>query len=306
MGSGERHQQPTAQDLTTLSTETTLHGGEFPPRSSSRCASLVVIAGAPADIGTHVLVQREVVIGRVGAGLVLRDGRISRRHARVWEDDQSWWVEDLGSTNGTTLEGRPLVQRAPIGDGARVCLGATIVKFSLVDQTEADYLDQMAKLAGTDPLTGLHATHRFDHLLAEAVRAAEATRSSLAVLMMDLDGLKPINDRHGHRYGAHTIASVGEALGVAITGRGEACRFGGDEFCVFMPMADEERAQSFAESFRQQVQSLQIHLDGVSVQVTISIGLAVRHAPDDPSALMVAADEALYRAKAAGRNRVAR
>ena len=84
MGSGERHQQPAAQDLTTLSTETTLHGGEIPPRSSSRFASLVVIAGAPADIGTHVLVEREVVIGRVGAGLVLRDGRISRRHARVW------------------------------------------------------------------------------------------------------------------------------------------------------------------------------------------------------------------------------
>jgi diguanylate cyclase (GGDEF)-like protein len=123
---------------------------------------------------------------------------------------------------------------------------------------------------------------------------------------MDLDGLKPINDRHGHRYGAHTIASVGVALGEAVTGRGEACRFGGDEFCVFLPTADEERAHAFAETFRQRVQSLQIELDGVEVQVTISIGLAVRQAPDDPSALMVAADEALYRAKAAGRNRVAR
>lgn len=318
MGPGDRQRQPSPQDLTTLSTETTLHGGDVPFRSRACLASLVVIAGAPADIGNHVLVGTEVVIGRVEAGLVLRDGRISRRHARVWQDEESWWVEDLGSTNGTTLieadiygvgtepGAHTLIQRSPIRDGAKICLGSTVIKFSLIDQTEASYLEQMAKLASTDPLTGLHATHRFDHLLAEAVRTAFATHSSVAVLMMDLDGLKPINDRHGHRYGAHTIALVGSALGDAVKGMGEACRFGGDEFCVFLPVVDEERVHTFAESFRTHIEELEISLDGVIVHVTISIGVAVRIAPDDPSALVVAADEALYRAKAAGRNRVSR
>ena len=81
--------------------------------------------------------------------------------------------------NGTTLDGRPLIQRMRLVDGAQFCLGSTVVKFALIDDTEAAYLEQMSKLVGTDPLTGLHATHRFDHLLAEAVRTAQVTGSSL-------------------------------------------------------------------------------------------------------------------------------
>lgn len=306
MGTSE-HRRPSPQDLATLSTETTLHGAEpLQPREGGQLASLVVIAGTPIDIGTHVRIDSEIVIGRVGAGLTLRDGRISRRHARIWQDDEGWWAEDLGSTNGTALEGAPLVQRTPIRDGAKLALGSTIVKFALIDRTEEAWLQQMTKLAGTDPLTGLHATHRFDHLLADAVQTARATKSRLAVLMMDLDGLKPINDRHGHRFGAHTIATVGTLLGEAVAGKGEATRFGGDEFCVFLPSVDEDQALSLAESFRARIEALGIELDGVTLRVTISIGLTVREAPDDPSALVVAADEALYRAKAQGKNRVSR
>ena len=275
---------------------------ELSPRSGERVGSLVVIAGAAADIGTHVLVRSEVVIGRAGADLTLRDARISRRHVRIWREGEQFWVEDLGSTNGVTVNGRPLRSQTSIGDTDKVCLGATVVKFALVDEIEAAFLIQMAKLAGTDPLTGLHATHKFDSLLEEAVRTARLTQTGLAVLMMDLDGLKQVNDRHGHRFGAHTISQIGAALGRLLMGRGEGCRFGGDEFSAYLPGAGAGDALAFAERFRAHVESSPTTLDGILLPVTISIGVAVRLAPESPAELMAAADEALYRAKARGKN----
>lgn len=289
----------------TLAPESTLYDFELPPRSGERVGSLVVIAGAAADIGTHVLVRREVVIGRAGAELTLRDARISRRHVRIWREEEQFWAEDLGSTNGCRLNGRPLRGRAPIGDTDKVYLGSTVVKFALVDETEAAFLVQMAKLAGTDPLTGLHATHKFDSLLEEAVRTAKLTQTGMAVLMMDLDGLKQVNDRHGHRFGAHTISWVGAELGRLLAGRGEGCRFGGDEFCAYLPGAGRTEALAFAEEVRNHVEQFPTSLDGISLSVTISIGVAERRQPESPAELTAAADEALYRAKARGKNCVA-
>lgn len=285
--------------------DTTLYGGvELPKRAADpRTGSLVVIAGAAADVGTHLVVGDEVVIGRVGANLVLRDGRISRRHARVWRDGARWLVEDLGSTNGTALNGRAIERPTPLGDGDKVYLGSTVVKFTLVDETEARYLEQMARLAGTDPLTGLHAKHRFDSMLEEALRTSRLGAAPLGLLVMDLDGLKRVNDTHGHRFGAHAIAVVGGEIGRALEGRGEACRFGGDEFCAYLPL-DHAAARAVADDLRARVQALSCELDGVDVRVTISIGLAMRDGETEVAPLMAAADAALYRAKAAGRNRV--
>lgn len=306
MSTGNDGRQPDEPQILaeTLAPDVTLHGFALPPRTGELVGSLVVIAGAAADIGTHVLVEDEVIIGRADAALTLRDARISRRHVRIWRDDDRFWVEDLGSTNGCTLNGRPIGPRAPIADADKLYLGSTVVKFALVDETEAAFLVQMAKLAGTDPLTGLHATHKWDGLLEEAVRTAKLTRTSLAVLMMDLDGLKQVNDRHGHRFGAHTIAWVGAELGRLLAGRGEGCRFGGDEFCAYLPGAALVDARAFAEEVRNHVEEFPTSLDGVELRVTISIGVAARARPESPAELTAVADEALYRAKAAGKNRV--
>jgi two-component system, cell cycle response regulator len=172
----------------------------------------------------------------------------------------------------------------------------------MIDETEAAYLEEISRLAGTDPLTGLHATHRFDNLLEEAVRVARLTDTPLAVLMMDLDGLKQVNDQHGHRFGAHTIGAVGRALREALVHVGEGCRFGGDEFCVYLPGADSQRARGFAERFRQWVETSRLELDGIPLRVTISIGIAARTPPASVVELTAGADAALYRAKAAGKN----
>ena len=228
-----------------------------------RRGSLLVIAGAPADLGAHCLIDGEALVGREFGDLKLRDGRVSRRHVRVAEVEGGYVVEDVGSTNGSTLNGQVLTSACALADGDKLYLGNTIIKFTLVDDTEATYLQRMERLAGSDPLTGLHAKHRFDSMLDEALRAARASDEPLWLMMMDLDGLKAINDAHGHRMGAHTIAVVGRRIGRLLLGRGEACRFGGDEFSAYLPQASAEEALACAESIRLVVCSEGVTLDAV-------------------------------------------
>jgi diguanylate cyclase (GGDEF)-like protein len=221
----------------------------------------------------------------------------------VWHDDGRYFVEDVGSTNGSRLNGRLLERPTHLGDGDKIYVGNSVLKFTLVDETEATYLARMERLAGTDPLTGLHAKHRFDSMLEETLRTARLAVEPLCLLMMDMDGLKAINDAHGHQMGAHTIATVGQSLGQVLRGRGEACRFGGDEFCAYLPRMSTARARLVAEEIRLVVAEARYTLGDTSVSATISIGLAPASAELSTLAtLLAAADQALYRAKAAGRN----
>jgi len=124
--------------------------------------------------------------------------------------------------------------------------------------------------------------------------------------MMDMDGLKKINDTHGHLLGAHSIATVGKRLGgIVQTAGGTVSRFGGDEFSAFVPGADAETCMALGERMRACVENEPIVRGAQTATPTISIGVAMFPADGAvPEALTRRADEALYRAKAAGRNRV--
>jgi diguanylate cyclase (GGDEF)-like protein len=270
-------------------------------------AALVVLQGSEGDIGTHVLLERPVVIGRdPSVELPLVDEGISRRHCSVTPVEGGYWLEDLRSTNGTVLNGEPLgASPRRLQPGDRIYLGSCVVKFTYSDALEVGYHAQMDTLIGTDDLTGLIAKRRFDAAYVRAVDAARSGGTKLAVMMLDLDGLKQINDTHGHPVGAHTIAEVGRIIGGAIGSRGAVCRFGGDEFAAFLPGLTKSQAKSVAESIRLDVARHHFEKDGVVLRPTISIGVAAL--PDDGESadkLLQRADEALYRAKRTGRDRV--
>jgi diguanylate cyclase (GGDEF)-like protein len=268
--------------------------------------SLLCIAGTNADLGMHVLVEEKVLIGRDPPhGLQLHDGGISRSHAMVERRGESYVIRDLGSTNGTLVNGVHLAGEQVLREGDKILLSQTVLKFTMVDQTEAVYLRQVDQLVGTDDLTGLISKHRFDAILKEAIRTALAAGLPLAAMMMDMDGLKAVNDRHGHHAGAETIRQVGGLIGRILAGKGEACRFGGDEFSAFVTAADLTEALRFAERIRSSVEELRVSWKGFELAVSISIGLATL-TPEiaDAAALLHQADLALYRAKAAGKNRI--
>lgn len=273
--------------------------------SSGLRGSLLVIEGAAADLGTHQVVGKSLVFGRDLDDFTLRDPEISRRHAEVVGDSGVHFLTDLDSTNGTLLNGAPLTERTLLRNGDTIRMGRTVIKFTLVDPAEAAVLEQMAALAGSDPLTGLMAKHRFDATLTECFEAAGRAGSSLSVLMMDMDGLKAINTAHGHPVGAHTIAEVGKLIGRVVGLHGEACRFGGDEFSALLPGSPLAVGLRVAERIRQAVEEAHFTVGDISVNPTISIGVA-ETAEDTSSVrdLVTAADRALYRAKDKGKNAV--
>jgi diguanylate cyclase (GGDEF)-like protein len=276
-------------------------------RSARRFAALVVVQGAEVDLGTLVVCDRPITIGRdPDVELPLRDGSISRRHCRIErKDDGEYTLTDLGSTNGTRVNGVKVDDKKILKDGDKVFLGASVVKFAFHDSLDVEYQVRLEWMAKTDALTGLLSKRQFDAAYASAVEAARATGLPLAVLVMDLDGLKQINDTYGHSMGGHTIAEASQLLRDVVTGNGQTCRFGGDEFISFLPAHDRAAACVVAEAVRDRIAQHCFEKDGVRVSLTISIGVALF--PDDgdtPEELFAAADQALYRAKAAGKNQV--
>jgi diguanylate cyclase (GGDEF)-like protein len=271
-----------------------------------RFAALTVVQGAEVDLGAQVVCDGSVTIGRDDdIELPLRDGSISRRHCRVAEEGGRWLLYDLGSTNGTKLNGTRVGDPVPLSDGDKIFLGATVVKFGFVDELDARYQAWLESMAATDALTGLLSTRKFDAAFRLAIEEARDAGGTVAVLVMDMDGLKQINDAHGHHMGGFILAEVAAILRQAIGGRGDLCRFGGDEFMCYMPGHDHEQARQVAEAAREAVAGHRFELDGVAVTTTISIGIATfPEDGDSGDAVFKAADRALYRAKTEGRNRV--
>jgi diguanylate cyclase (GGDEF)-like protein len=272
----------------------------------TRSAALVVLQGAESDIGNYVWIEGTVTLGRdPQIELPLDDEMISRRHCRVVTDGPRYFVEDLQSTNGTRLNEAPLDGRAELKAGDTIRLGEIVVKFTFAEEAELSYHAAMNERVGTDELTGLVARRRFDAALERALEAAKRMKTPLALMALDVDGLKLINDAHGHPMGGYTIAAVGKIIGEVVTPHGAACRVGGDEFVAFLRNLTKPVAVEFGESIRGWVHKHRFEMDGVIVKPTISIGVAAF--PGDgrtTDRLLKRADEALYRAKKEGRDRV--
>ncbi|WP_028696395.1 sensor domain-containing diguanylate cyclase [Pseudomonas cremoricolorata] len=161
-------------------------------------------------------------------------------------------------------------------------------------------------LAATDGLTGLANRRRLDQVLRQEWARAQRNAQPLAVLMIDVDDFKAFNQRHGHAGGDHALREVALTLQRCIRRPADlAARYGGEEFQVVLPETDLAGAYWLAERIRQAVAALP-PFGGDSTPVTVSIGIAVHTAQtqQDLTTLLGLADEALYRAKAAGRNRV--
>jgi diguanylate cyclase (GGDEF)-like protein len=162
-------------------------------------------------------------------------------------------------------------------------------------------------MAATDARTGLANTRSFDQMLEDAL-AGRRDDESVAVLMLDLDNFKDFNDRHGHPSGDVALRTFADVLRSCLREGDLAARYGGEEFAVALPGVDPTGALAVAERIRLRTESTLISLaPGITDRVSVSIGIAC--APDDAHdrvTLLRLADEALYRAKQAGRNRVER
>jgi two-component system cell cycle response regulator len=162
---------------------------------------------------------------------------------------------------------------------------------------KSDRLDAMSL---TDALTGLGNRRQLDRRVGDELARASRYHTSLALLLIDVDRLKDINDRGGHHAGDHALKEVAKVIAASARKTDSAARFGGDEFALLAPETTAEEARALAERIRERVNA------GGIGSLSVSIGLADLHnAPShEPEALYRAADRALYVSKTSGRNRV--
>jgi len=167
-------------------------------------------------------------------------------------------------------------------------------------------MDELATLATTDELTGLHNRRSLMQRLRFEVARTRRFRTPLAAVMIDVDHFKRVNDEFGHQAGDEVLAAIGRLVRENVRVIDVAGRYGGEELCILLPNTPPDGARKFAETLRSRIEA-QVHIaGGRALPVTASLGIgSFNHMDiDDADALLRQADSALYRAKANGRNRV--
>jgi two-component system cell cycle response regulator len=279
---------------------------EVAPSSGGK-PCLVVLKGV--QVGQSFTLPRStVVIGRDDSvDVPLLDDRISRRHARLVVEGDESWVEDLGSRNGTFVNGERISGRHPVRDGDKIQLGArSILRFSLHDELDASFQRELLESALCDPLTQVYNRRFFLDRLESEFRFAARHAADLSVVMIDVDHFKQVNDTYGHVVGDAMLVEVANAVKPAVRAEDVFARYGGEEFVLLCRASGPAQTEIVAERIRQRVAEAQVESARGIVSVTVSLGIAsFPHLPvQEPVELLTAADAALYAAKNAGRNRV--
>jgi two-component system cell cycle response regulator len=269
---------------------------------------LTVVAG-PQTGFARVIDGGELVLGRgYGSDLLLVDQGLSRRHCRVWKSGDEMRIEDLGSSNGTFVDGEMVLGPRRLPEGARIHMGRhTLLTLSRQDPLEHEAARQLFETSMRDPLTDLYNRRFFDQRLREEFAFASRHHTSLSVILLDLDHFKRVNDTWGHPAGDEVLREVGGLVRGCFRREDVAFRLGGEEFAVVVRSESHEGACAAAERIRRTLEDARVSWEGEEIRFTGSAGVATAtpgEMLESASALLAAADRALYRAKAGGRNRV--
>ena len=162
-------------------------------------------------------------------------------------------------------------------------------------------------MATTDELTQINNRRHFLELAARELALAQRTGQDLALLMMDADHFKSINDQHGHVVGDLVLHGLAQTIAHELREYDVLGRWGGEEFAALLPSAGLDEAMAVAERIRQAVENLELPHRAKGSRLTLSVGVAIgQRGNPNLEAMIAGADSALYQAKAGGRNRVSR
>lgn len=251
-----------------------------------------------------------VSIGRDESGsLVLSDASVSRRHARVTcNTDGTVNVQDLGSTNGTAVNGLP-VERALLRPGDHLEIGAVSLRLDLLSYEELAHLDNvLARLraANRDPLTGLLTRAFLEDELPEMLARASTHRQDFTCIFLDVDQFKSVNDRYGHAVGDDVLMGVARLVLLGVRDGDPCVRYGGEEVAMFLLGTKETAGAEVADRTRRAIQGHDWTRTAAELRVTASFGVAQWDGRESWKDWLRRADKALYQAKANGRNRIVR
>jgi diguanylate cyclase (GGDEF)-like protein len=280
------------------------------PRSNGERLPVLTLLDGPQAGRVITLTSEPFILGRTSEStLLIDDEALSRQHARIVTEGDQHFIEDLQSTNGTFVNGAR-VGRSPVAlvDGACIQLGpSTRLRFSLRDAAEIAEQRRIYESTVRDALTGLYNRRHLDERLDAEFAFAQRHTTALAALFIDVDHFKCINDELGHAGGDAALRALGAFFRRSMRTEDLVARFGGEEFIVVLRGIPRADVLIVAERIRAGVAAMCFEYAGHERSITVSIGLATfgegRSYPS-VEALLDAADRALYRAKARGRDRV--
>jgi two-component system, cell cycle response regulator len=281
----------------------------MPPGLQQRTV-IKVLTGLEA--GRVFVVTSEVVVVGRGSGCDLRidDSSLSRQHCRIRLTNGTFFVEDLGSRNGTMVDNLRIKAPQMLTDGSLIQLAAsTIIMFSHQEDLEVQAEQRLYASAVLDPLTGLHNRRHLDARLKAEFAFASRHRTPLSLLLIDIDHFKKVNDTYGHPGGDAALRALAERLQKAVRTEDIVARYGGEEFAIIARGIEAQGAMLLAERVRATAEAIRVAHDGNTISYTISVGVTTMTRErifDGVPAILKAADDALYQAKAAGRNRSVR
>lgn len=272
----------------------------------SRKANFVVLAGQ--DIGRKYDIEKnEIYVGRnETCEIFIDDEDVSRVHAKVTSELDYVLIQDLGSTNGTLVNGVK-VQRHKLQDGDRIQIGnLTVLKFNFVDEIEDSFNEQLYNAANKDYLTQIYNKKYFLDRLKMEFSYSKRHHTPLSLMMFDLDNFKKINDTFGHLAGDQILKQFAHEINFIKRHEDLFARYGGEEFVLLLRGTNQDAAVVIAEKIRKRIEDHSFKIDKKDVSVTTSIGVAAfeQNNMNDYQHLLNSTDQLLYQAKEKGRNQV--
>jgi diguanylate cyclase (GGDEF)-like protein len=253
------------------------------------------------------LQKDKTVVGRgPTVGVRLNDEGVSREHCAFVRDGDKMVVEDMGSTNGTFCNGIK-IDRRELTDGDKIMVGSsTILKFTYHDYLDEVFQRQMYESALRDGLTKVFNKKYFTDYLEKEFAFAARHGGPLALIFLDIDFFKKINDTHGHPAGDFVLAELSHMMSTLLRTEDVLARFGGEEFTILCRGSDLSGAKIVAERVRKAVEERKFSFGGKDIPVTVSLGVVAipESGITEHNAFLAAADKALYEAKRNGRNQV--
>jgi diguanylate cyclase (GGDEF)-like protein len=274
-------------------------------RPANQNGLLIVIYGH--EMGRRIEVGTEpLTIGRSpGCEVHIDQESVSRQHCRIRFDGNDFLVRDLGSTNGTYVNGIPVDDGSRVRHGDQLRVGRTILKLIVGDDVEAQYHEEVYRMMTTDGLTQLNNRRYFDHMLDREIARAKRYKRTFSLLVFDIDHFKVINDRFGHLAGDGILSQLGAVLLGRLRVNDVLARVGGEEFALITPEVGLEGAKELAGKVRRLIADTRFEFEGSAVEVTVSVGVAEwQEQYENAWDIFKAADDKMYEAKRNGRNQV--
>jgi diguanylate cyclase (GGDEF)-like protein len=266
-------------------------------------AYLVVLHGP--HLGRRFGIGEHVRLGRDRDNdIVLDTPDVSRRHAELRQTGNGWVARDLGSTNGTHVNGTPVESDVRLSANDLLDVGGVIFKMVTGSDVEAVFYEQIYRLSAYDGLTTLHNRRSISELLQRELSRSNRYERPLSIAILDIDHFKQINDVHGHLAGDRLLTAFSSLILKNVRREELIGRWGGEEFAVIFPETPVGGARIACEKLRQIVEREPFAIGSSTHRITMSIGVAGYSMTDTVESLVSRADDCLYRAKNGGRNRV--